>query len=140
MDIALAVEAEGIHIGQDDLPLSVVKQLVPMTMKIGVSVKNVQQALKAEAEGADYIGVGSVFPTVTKKDASMLQHGVLNMICRAVTIPAVAIGGITAANLPQILDSGICGAAIVSAIMKADDPRTAAEILKKQMTTAMVHY
>ncbi|MBA9026042.1 MULTISPECIES: thiamine phosphate synthase [Bacillaceae] len=138
VDLALAVGADGIHIGQGDIPLSVVKQLVPMSMKIGVSVKNVQQALKAEADGADYIGVGSVFPTSTKKDASMLQHGVLNMICQAVTIPAVAIGGITSANLPQILNSGISGAAIVSAIMKADDPRKAAEMLKKQMTTAIV--
>ena len=140
VDIALAVEADGIHIGQDDLPLSVVKQFVPMSMKIGVSVKNVQQALKAEAEGADYIGVGSVFPTSTKQDASILQYGVLNMICQAVTIPAVAIGGITSANLPQILDSGICGAAIVSAIMKADDPRKAAEILKKQVTNRKYDY
>ncbi|KMY51483.1 thiamine phosphate synthase [Peribacillus loiseleuriae] len=136
VDIALAVEADGIHIGQDDIPLSVVKKVVPLSMKIGVSVKNVQQALIAEAEGADYIGVGSVFPTATKKDASMLQHGTLKIICQAVTIPAVAIGGITTANLPQILDSGICGAAIVSAIMKADDPRQAAESLKNKLRMA----
>ncbi|MGG0412521.1 thiamine phosphate synthase [Peribacillus simplex] len=131
VDIALAVAADGIHIGQDDLPLHVVKQMVPEDMIVGVSVSTLEEALEAERNGADYIGVGSVFPTKTKQDATLMAIGDLEEICRSVSIPAVAIGGITADNIPALSNSGLSGTAVVSAIMNADSPRTASESLLK---------
>ncbi|MFE5427766.1 thiamine phosphate synthase [Peribacillus simplex] len=131
VDIALAVAADGIHIGQDDLPLPVVKQMVPEDMIVGVSVSTLEEALEAERNGADYIGVGSVFPTKTKQDATLMAIGDLEKICRSVSIPAVAIGGITADNISTLSDSGLSGTAVVSAIMNADSPKRASESLLK---------
>ncbi|WP_440970804.1 thiamine phosphate synthase [Peribacillus frigoritolerans] len=131
VDIALAVGAEGIHIGQDDLPLPVVKKMVPEDMIVGVSVSTFEEALEAERNGADYIGVGSVFPTKTKQDATLMALEDLGEICRGVSIPAVAIGGITADNISALSDSGLSGTAVVSAIMNADNPKTASESLLK---------
>ncbi|MGE7760941.1 thiamine phosphate synthase [Peribacillus sp. NPDC097895] len=129
VDIALAVGADGIHIGQDDLPLPVVKQMVPDHMIIGVSVSTLEEAQRAERNGADYIGVGSVFPTKTKQDATLMAIGDLEEICRSVSIPAVAIGGITADNISLLSDRGLAGTAVVSAIMNADNPKNASEFL-----------
>ncbi|MED3758210.1 thiamine phosphate synthase [Peribacillus frigoritolerans] len=131
VDIALAVGADGIHIGQDDLPLPVVKKMVPEDMIVGVSVSTLEEALEAERNGADYIGVGSVFPTKTKQDATLMALEDLGEICRGVSIPAVAIGGITAVNISALSDSGLSGTAVVSAIMNADNPKTASESLLK---------
>ncbi|WP_148357096.1 thiamine phosphate synthase [Peribacillus simplex] len=131
VDIALAVAADGIHIGQDDLPLPVVKQMVPEDMIVGVSVSTLEEALEAERNGADYIGVGSVFPTKTKQDATLMAIGDLEEICRSVSIPAVAIGGITADNISALSNSGLSGTAVVSTIMNADSPKTASESLLK---------
>ncbi|MBT2715403.1 thiamine phosphate synthase [Bacillus sp. ISL-57] len=131
VDIALAVGADGIHIGQDDLPLPVVKKMVPEDMIVGVSVSTLEEALEAERNGADYIGVGSVFPTKTKQDATLMALENLGEICRSVSIPAVAIGGITADNISALSDSGLSGTAVVSAIMNADNPKTASESLLK---------
>ncbi|WP_342604651.1 thiamine phosphate synthase [Peribacillus sp. FSL E2-0159] len=131
VDIALAVAADGIHIGQDDLPLPVVKQMVPEDMIVGVSVSTLEEALEAERNGADYIGVGSVFPTKTKKDATLMAIGDLEEICRSLSIPAVAIGGITADNISALSNCGLSGTAVVSAIMNADSPKTASESLLK---------
>ncbi|MFE4140373.1 thiamine phosphate synthase [Peribacillus sp. YIM B13472] len=131
VDIALAVAADGIHIGQDDLPLTVVKQMVPEDMIVGVSVSTLEEALEAERNGADYIGVGSVFPTKTKQDATLMAIEDLEEICRSVSIPAVAIGGITADNISTLADSGLSGTAVVSAIMNADSPKRASESLLK---------
>ncbi|TVX80829.1 thiamine phosphate synthase [Peribacillus simplex] len=131
VDIALAVAADGIHIGQDDLPLPVVKQMVPEDMIVGVSVSTLEEALEAERNGADYVGVGSVFPTKTKKDATLMAIGDLEEICRSVSIPAVAIGGITADNISALSNSGLSGTAVISAIMNADSPKTASESLLK---------
>ncbi|MCZ0872464.1 thiamine phosphate synthase [Peribacillus frigoritolerans] len=131
VDIALAVGADGIHIGQDDLPLPVVKKMVPEDMIVGVSVSTLEEALEAERNGADYIGVGSVFPTKTKQDATLMALEDLGEICRGVSIPAVAIGGITADNISALSDSGLSGTAVVSAIMNADNPKTASESLLK---------
>ena len=128
VDIALAVGADGIHIGQDDLPLPVVKQMVPEDMIVGVSVSTLEEALEAERNGADYIGVGSVFPTKTKQDATLMALEDLGEICRGVSIPAVAIGGITADNISALSDSGLSGTAVVSAIMNADNPKTCLRI------------
>lgn len=131
VDIALAVGADGIHIGQDDLPLPVVKKMVPEDMIVGVSVSTLEEALEAERNGADYIGVGSVFPTKTKQDAILMALEDLGEICLGVSIPAVAIGGITADNMSALSDSGLSGTAVVSAIMNADNPKTASESLLK---------
>ncbi|MFS0762886.1 thiamine phosphate synthase [Peribacillus phoenicis] len=131
VDIALAVAADGIHIGQDDLPLPVVKKMVPEDMIVGVSVSTLEEALEAERNGADYIGVGSVFPTKTKQDATLMAIGDLEEICRSVSIPAVAIGGITADNISALSASGLSGTAVVSAIMNAESPKTASESLLK---------
>lgn len=131
VDIALAVGADGIHIGQDDLPLPIVKKMVPEDMIVGVSVSTLEEALEAERNGADYIGVGSVFPTKTKQDATLMALEDLGEICRGVSIPAVAIGGITADNISALSDSGLSGTAVVSAIMNADNPKTASESLLK---------
>ncbi|USK76264.1 thiamine phosphate synthase [Peribacillus frigoritolerans] len=131
VDIALAVGADGIHIGQDDLPLPVVKKMVPEDMFVGVSVSTLEEALEAERNGADYIGVGSVFPTKTKQDATLMALEDLGEICRGVSIPAVAIGGITADNITALSDSGLSGTAVVSAIMNANNPKTASESLLK---------
>ncbi|MCK1984193.1 MULTISPECIES: thiamine phosphate synthase [Peribacillus] len=131
VDIALAVAADGIHIGQDDLPLPVVKKMVPEDMIVGVSVSTLEEALEAERNGADYIGVGSVFPTKTKQDATLMAIGDLEEICRSVSIPAVAIGGITADNISELSASGLSGTAVVSAIMNAESPKNASESLLK---------
>ncbi|MGE6378955.1 thiamine phosphate synthase [Peribacillus muralis] len=129
VDIAIAVGAEGIHIGQDDLPLSVVKQMVPREMIIGVSVSSMEEALEAERNGADYLGVGSIFPTKTKQDATLMSIRDLEEICRSVSIPAVAIGGINAENISNLSDKGLAGAAVVSAIMNAESPKRASRSL-----------
>lgn len=129
VDIALAIGADGIHIGQDDLPLSVIKQMLPEEMIIGVSVSNLKEALEAERDGADYIGVGSVFPTKTKQDATPMAIRDLEEICRSVSIPAVAIGGINSDNIASLTDRGLSGAAVVSAIMNAKNPREASTSL-----------
>ncbi|MCK1992758.1 thiamine phosphate synthase [Peribacillus muralis] len=129
VDIALAVGADGIHIGQDDLPLSVIKQMVPDEMIIGVSVSNLEEALEAERNGADYLGVGSIFPTKTKQDATPMAIRDLEEICRSVSIPAVAIGGINADNIALLTEKGLAGAAVVSAIMEAKNPKMASSSL-----------
>lgn len=127
IDIAIAVNAAGVHIGQSDLPLSVVKKLVPSSFIIGVSVATLEEAKNAERDGATYLGVGSVFPTGTKSDAKLLPDGVLKDITQNVSIPVVAIGGISLDNVATLQNHGIDGVAVVSAIMKATNPTLAAE-------------
>ncbi|RPK01885.1 thiamine phosphate synthase [Priestia endophytica] len=132
VDVALAVGASGVHVGQDDLPLKVVRSLVG-DMIVGVSVRTVQEAQKAVEDGADYIGVGSVFPTSTKLDAKGIRKEELIEITKSVRIPAVAIGGITAENIEKLNGTGIRGAAVVSAILKSQDPKQAAEELNEKL-------
>ncbi|MED3726210.1 thiamine phosphate synthase [Priestia filamentosa] len=132
VDIALAVGAFGVHVGQDDLPLKVVRSLVG-DMIVGVSVRTVQEAKKAVEDGADYIGVGAVFPTSTKLDAKGITKEELTEITGSVRIPAVAIGGITAGNIEKLNGTGIKGAAVVSAILKNQDPKKAAEELNEKL-------
>ncbi|MGG1220275.1 thiamine phosphate synthase [Priestia endophytica] len=132
VDVALAVGASGVHVGQDDLPLKVVRSLVG-DMIVGVSVRTVQEAQKAVEDGADYIGVGSVFPTSTKLDAKGITKEELIEITESVRIPAVAIGGITAENIEKLNGTGIRGAAVVSAILKSQDPKKAAEELNEKL-------
>lgn len=132
IDIALAVGASGVHIGQKDLPLPVVREMLPSTMKVGISVSTVEQAKEAEKNGADYIGVGAVYPTQSKKDARVLPEGMLLAITEAVNIPAVAIGGIKAENIHTLKDQGLAGVCVVSAIMGAKNPKEAAAALVEQ--------
>ncbi|QQZ11298.1 thiamine phosphate synthase [Heyndrickxia vini] len=127
VDIALAVGADGIHVGQNDMPLSALKRIVPRSMIIGVSAQTVEQAQLAEKNGADYIGIGSAFSTKTKQDAIVLPKKTLKAVRDSVNIPAVAIGGITLENVQQLKEINFSGIAVVSAIMKAKNPKEAAK-------------
>ncbi|TQR14197.1 thiamine phosphate synthase [Psychrobacillus soli] len=127
IDIAIAVNAAGVHIGQSDLPLATVKEIVPESFIIGVSAGTLEEAKSAERDGATYIGVGSIFPTGTKGDAKLLPQGVLKEIIQSVSIPIVAIGGITLENMDTLQHKGIAGVAVVSAIMKANNPLLVAQ-------------
>ena len=125
LDIALAVGADGVHVGQEDLPVAVVRRLLGPDKIVGATAATVADALRAEAEGADYIGSGAVFPTATKPGKPVLPLTVLTQIKQAVKLPVVAIGGITANNLVELKNTGVDGIAVVSAIMNSDDPAAA---------------
>ena len=137
VDIALAVEADGVHIGQSDLPCGVVRQLLGKDKIIGVSARTAQQAIQAQADGADYLGVGAMFATSTKQDAQTVTIASLTQIRQAVTLPIVAIGGINHTTLPalqqalQAADTSIDGVAVVSAILGQKDVKLASEQLKE---------
>ncbi|MGN0620608.1 MAG: thiamine phosphate synthase [Porcipelethomonas sp.] len=128
---ALKSGADGVHVGQEDCPVSEVRKMTGENFIIGVTAKTVHQAQKAEADGADYLGVGAVFPSPTKKNAIRITKKELSEICKSVAIPAVAIGGITAENICWLKDCGICGTALVSAVFGADDIYSAVRKLKK---------
>ena len=121
VDIALAVNADGVHVGQKDMEAGEVRKKLGENKIIGVSVQTVEQALLAQKQGADYLGVGAVFSTSTKLDASEVSFETLQQICNTVSIPVVAIGGINAKNLLQLKGSGIDGVAVVSAIFAQPD-------------------
>ncbi|MCI8496891.1 MAG: thiamine phosphate synthase [Clostridiales bacterium] len=129
-DIALAVQADGVHVGQSDLPCAAVRRMMGKDAVIGVSVSTVEEALAAQADGADYLGVGAMFATGTKQDAEVVGREVLCAIRAAVSIPIVIIGGINAATIPQFAGLGIDGAAVVSAIVAQPDVRAAAQSLR----------
>ena len=133
VDIALAVEAAGVHIGQNDLPMQAVKKIIPPSMIAGVSARSVDEAVKAQEDGADYIGVGSIFPTSSKQDAKQLPSGMLQIIKEAVSIPVIAIGGINETNSGKLKKYNLDGVAVVSSITKADDPESAAQRLYKSL-------
>lgn len=130
-DVELAVKcgAEGVHVGQSDMEAGQVREKVGENMLLGVSANSVEQALLAEARGADYLGVGAVFTTSTKLDADAVSYDTLKEICSAVKIPVVAIGGIYPENLMKLEGSGIAGVAVVSAIFAAKDIKKASEEL-----------
>ncbi|MDP4127769.1 MAG: thiamine phosphate synthase, partial [Bacillota bacterium] len=119
LDIALAIDADGLHIGQDDLPMIKAKELFPNKI-IGVSASTLEEALLAQQQGADYVGVGAIFTTPTKTDAAEVGLDQLEHIKKSVAIPVVAIGGISEANLHQVMCKGIDGIAVVSAILAKD--------------------
>lgn len=131
VEIALAMNADGIHVGQSDMAAGDVRKKLGDDKIIGVSAQTVEQALLAEKAGADYLGVGAVFPTSSKDDANEVTYKTLKAICSAVSIPVVAIGGITQENIHQLAGSGICGAAVISAIYAKPDIKKAAAELKK---------
>ena len=121
LDIALATGADGVHLGQDDLPVTIARTLLPVNRIIGCSTHNLQQALTASKDGADYIGVGSIFPTSTKQDATQIGLNALREIKAKVSIPVVAIGGINAENVLQVIDAGADAVAVISAILSQDN-------------------
>ena len=121
VEVALASGADGVHVGQEDLTVEQVRRMAGDRLIVGVSAHSVEQALAAQAGGADYLGVGAVFATATKSDAHVLPRETLAEICRAVDIPVVAIGGIGEDNLLQLAGTGVDGAALVSAIFSAPD-------------------
>lgn len=121
VDIAIKCHADGIHVGQSDMQAMDVRKLIGDDMILGVSADTVEQAIKAEQNGADYLGVGAVFNTSTKLDASAVAHNTLKEICDSVSIPVVAIGGINKGNMLELSGSGVDGVALVSAIFAADD-------------------
>ncbi len=126
IEVALAVDADGVHLGQDDANAAQARQLLGKDKIIGVSAHNVQEALQAVQDGADYLGSGAVFGSGTKTNVSTLPMQTLREICSAVPIPVVAIGGITEQNLQQLSGTGIAGAAVVSAIFAQENIEEAA--------------
>ena len=131
-DVKLAVEinADGIHVGQDDMEAGNVRNLIGNEKILGVSVQTPEEAILAESKGADYLGAGAVFHTDSKSDAVEVSHDTLKKICSSVKIPVVAIGGINAKNIRELSGSGIAGVAVISAIFAADDIKGAARELK----------
>lgn len=130
VDIALAMDADGVHVGQSDMEALDVRAKLGPDKIIGVSTQTVEQALLAEKHGADYLGVGAVFPTGSKADAEEVSFDTLKAICQAVSIPVVAIGGISRGNAARLAGSGICGVAVISAIYGAADIWAASQELK----------
>lgn len=131
IDIALAIDSEGVHIGQDDMPADIAREIIGEDKILGVSASTVEEAKKAENDSADYIGSGAVFPTSTKDDADSVSKEELKEIVDSIDIPVVAIGGITIENAHTLKASGIAGFSVVSAIMSAEDPKEASEKLKE---------
>ncbi|WP_261446255.1 thiamine phosphate synthase [Streptococcus mitis] len=121
LDICLAVDAAGLHIGDDELPVSVARQVLGPDKILGVTAKTVKRALEAEEGGADYLGTGAIFPTTTKENAPITLISTLKTICQRVTIPVVAIGGLTSENIDQLIGIGIAGVAVVRDLMQAED-------------------
>lgn len=131
VDIALTMDADGVHVGQSDMEAGDVRAKLGPDKIIGVSAQTVEQALLAQNHGADYLGVGAVFPTGSKADASEVSHDTLREICQAVDIPVIAIGGIGKNNVKELSGSGICGVAVISAIFAQKDIKVATEELKE---------
>lgn len=131
VDVALAAGADGVHVGQSDLPCSAVRKIVGDDMIVGVSASDLEQAIRAEADGADYIGVGAMFSIGTKTDAEIVSFSELDAIRAAVSIPIVVIGGINKETLPLFKGRGINGAAVVSAIVAQNDVEAAARDLSE---------
>lgn len=137
VDIALQIDADGVHVGQSDMEAGDVRAKLGPDKIIGVSAQTVEQAVLAEQRGADYLGVGAVFPTGSKDDADDVSHDTLQAICEAVQIPVIAIGGISKNNVLQLKGRGICGIAVISAIFAQSDIKAATEELKN-LTEKMV--
>ncbi len=121
LDVCLAVDAAGLHIGDDELPVSVARQVLGPEKILGVTAKTVKRALEAEEGGADYLGTGAIFPTTTKENAPITLISTLKTICQRVAIPVVAIGGLTSENIDQLAATGIAGVAVVRDLMQAED-------------------
>lgn len=121
LDVCLAVDAAGLHIGDDELPVSVARKVLGPEKILGVTAKTVKRALEAETWGANYLGTGAIFPTTTKENAPITLISTLKTICQRVAIPVVAIGGLTSENIDQLIGTGIAGVAVVRDLMQAED-------------------
>ena len=121
LDVCLAVDAAGLHIGDDELPVPVARQVLGPDKILGVTAKTVKRALEAEEGGANYLGTGAIFPTTTKENAPITLISTLKTICQRVAIPVVAIGGLTSENIDQLIGTGIAGVAVVRDLMQAED-------------------
>ena len=137
VEIALRMDADGVHVGQSDMEAGNVREKLGPDKIIGVSAQTVEQAVLAEQRGADYLGVGAVFPTGSKDDADDVSHETLKAICEAVSIPVIAIGGISRNNVMELAGSGICGIAVISAIFAQPDIEAATKELRT-LTEEMV--
>jgi len=133
VDVTLASGAEGVHLGQSDMPVSTARRILGEDRIIGATTKTVPQALEAFGQGADYLGVGAIFPTTTKVITVLTSTDTLNEICCSVPIPVNAIGGLNIHNIDVLQGIPIAGICVVSAVMKADDPRKAVAELRKKM-------
>ncbi len=131
-DVGLAreIDADGVHVGQDDMACKEARATLGPAKIVGVSVQTREQAFKAQEEGADYLGVGAVFSTATKPDSALVSREALRGICKAVTIPVVAIGGLNEKTIPLLAGTGVDGVAVVSALFAAEDVRDAASRLR----------
>ena len=129
IDVAMAIDAEGVHLGQSDMPVKIARKILGENMIIGATTKTVPQALEAYSQGADYLGVGAIYPTTTKVKTVLTSTETLDAICKAVPIPVNAIGGLNKGNIDILRGIPISGICVVSAIMKAESPRKEAEIL-----------
>lgn len=133
VEIALEVDADGVHVGQKDMNADEVRKKLGQDKIVGVTARTVEQALLAQKNGADYLGVGAVFGSTTKQDAVPLSKEVLQEICQSVSIPVVAIGGIHAGNVMELAETGIDGVAVVSGIFASEDIEQAARGLRQQV-------
>ena len=131
VDVALAIDADGVHVGQSDMPCGVTRKLIGNDKILGVSAATIPEAKKAQEDGADYIGTGAVFPTATKDDAPKITKKDLKEIANSINIPVVAIGGINLNNVNELKDTDIAGISVVSAIMSSDNPKKSSEELLK---------
>lgn len=138
LNVAIKSNADGIHVGQEDVSAAEIRKLVGDNFIIGVTAKTVEQAKKAENDGADYIGVGAVFPSPTKTNAIRITNEQLNEICSSVSIPAVAIGGISLDNITELSGCKMSGVAVVSAIFAADDIKTTVQELKRTVQDLII--
>mgnify|MGYP002516966102 FL=1 len=130
VDVALAVDAEGVHVGRSDMPVKLARKIMGKNKIVGATTKTIEQAKEAFKQGADYLGVGAIYPTTTKVKTVLTSTDTLRDICEAVSIPVNAIGGLNKENIDVLEGISIAGICVVSAIMKADDPKKATEELK----------
>ena len=137
VELAAKLDADGVHVGQSDMEALDVRKIIGEDKILGVSAQTVEQAVTAEKHGADYLGVGAVFPTGSKDDAAEVSYDTLKAICDAVKIPVIAIGGITEENVTELSKSGICGIAVISALYAKEDIKSAAQRLRKNTEAAV---
>ena len=137
VELAAKLDADGVHVGQSDMEALDVRRIIGGDKILGVSAQTVEQAVTAEKHGADYLGVGAVFPTGSKDDAAEVSYDTLKAICDTVKIPVIAIGGITEENVTELSKSGICGIAVISALYAKEDIKSAAQRLRKNTETAV---
>lgn len=132
VDVAAAADAAGVHVGQSDIPVADARRILGPDKIVGATAKTVEQAMEAWEQGADYLGVGAIYPTTTKVKTVLTKVSTLQEICKAVPIPVNAIGGLNADNMDVLQGTGIAGICVVSAIMKAEEPEKAARELKEK--------